>query len=169
MIDHQKFEKLRLNDKSALSKPVRRRQRQTVSCLPCRRLKVKCDRGHPCRHCVWSDRAASCQYAAFPTAALNVVTSSDDDKSTIASNSSQTPPDILQQPFLLPKIEPESFMSSSSASPATTASSKSDGTPKPAFDRYNSWNSKFRGSTNWVAVSRQVSIYIILGCEADQC
>lgn len=158
MLDHQKFEKLKLNDKAAPSKPVRRRQRQTLSCVPCRRLKVKCDRGHPCRHCVWSDRAASCQYAPFPTVQSTGVTSSDEDQGGKSSQSPQAPIDKSKPALLLPKTE--SDISVSVSSPATTTtSSKSEESIRSVYDPYNSWNSKFRGSTHWLTVSRQV-LYI---------
>lgn len=162
MLDHQKFEKLKLNDKAAPSKPVRRRQRQTLSCLPCRRLKVKCDRGHPCRHCVWSDRAASCHYAPFPAAqSSNGVTSSDEDQSGKSSQSSLAPTDKSKPALILPKTEPDVsvFSVSSPATTTTTTSSKSEESAKSVHDPYNSWNSKFRGSTHWLTVSRQVYIH----------
>lgn len=161
MLDHQKFEKLKLNDKAAPSKPVRRRQRQTLSCLPCRRLKVKCDRGHPCRHCVWSDRAASCRYAPFPTAQSNGVTSSDEDQSSKSSQSPLAPIDKFKPALLLPKTEPDVTIFSVSSPATTTTSSKSEEfTKSSVYDPYNSWNSKFRGSTHWLTVSRQV-LYIL--------
>lgn len=153
MLDHQKFEKLKLNDKPTSSKPVRRRQRQTLSCLPCRRLKVKCDRGHPCRHCVWSDRAASCQYAPFPVAQSNGVASSDEDQTGKSSQSTQAPIDRAKPALLLPKTESDISMSSPAA---TTTSSRSEESIKSIYHPYNSWNSKFRGSTHWLTVSRQV-------------
>lgn len=156
MLDHQKFEKLKLNDKPATSKPVRRRQRQTLSCLPCRRLKVKCDRSHPCRHCVWSDRAASCHYAPFPAAQPNGVTSSDEDQTGKSSESPQVPVDKTKPALLLPKTETDLSVFSASSPATTTTSSKSEESIKSVHDPYNSWNSKFRGSTHWLTVSRQV-------------
>ena len=160
MLDHQKFEKLKLNDKAAPSKPVRRRQRQTLSCLPCRRLKVKCDRGHPCRHCVWSDRAASCHYAPFPTAqSSNGVTSSDEDQSGKSSQSPLAPIDKSKPALILPKTESDVSVFSVSSPATTTTSSKSEESTKSVYDPYNSWNSKFRGSTHWLTVSREVYIH----------
>ena len=155
MLDQQNFKELSLNDKAAHSKPVRRRQRQTLSCLPCRRLKVKCDRGHPCRHCVWSDRAANCQYAPFPAVQQNSVTSSDEDKNGKSNKSSLAAVGKSKPALILPKTEPD-YSVFSVSSPATTTTSKSDESSKAAADPYNSWSSKFRGSTHWVAVSRQV-------------
>lgn len=42
----------------------RARPRPTLSCLTCRRKKLKCDREHPCVQCVKSGRADECNYAS---------------------------------------------------------------------------------------------------------
>lgn len=34
-----------------MERPTRRRRRPALSCLECRRRKIKCDRSDPCRHC----------------------------------------------------------------------------------------------------------------------
>lgn len=39
-------------DKDARLDDHRRRRRPALSCIECRRRKVKCDRQHPCAHCV---------------------------------------------------------------------------------------------------------------------
>lgn len=44
---------------------ARQRQRKLLSCLPCRHLKVSCDRRQPCSRCVWRHRAGECVYRAF--------------------------------------------------------------------------------------------------------
>jgi Fungal Zn(2)-Cys(6) binuclear cluster domain len=157
-----------LHGNSDLSKPVRRRQRQTLSCLPCRRLKVKCDRGHPCRHCVWSDRAASCQYTAFPRTKTpsSGVASSDEDQASVTCVSSQAPPNRSQPTVLLPKVKLENSVSSSE-SPTTTSSRTEE--PAKITDPgtgESGWRSKFRGSTHWLSVSEQVIDYFTR-CYAD--
>lgn len=42
----------------------RRRIRATISCLPCRRRKVKCNRQSPCQHCSRLGKAERCIYSA---------------------------------------------------------------------------------------------------------
>ena len=41
--------------------PARKRRRPALSCIECRRRKVKCDRNFPCNHCV-SSKHVSCTY-----------------------------------------------------------------------------------------------------------
>ncbi|PLB51272.1 hypothetical protein P170DRAFT_163680 [Aspergillus steynii IBT 23096] len=43
---------------------------QTLSCAPCRRRKVKCDRLHPCGQCIKQDIGDSCYYPGKPAASL---------------------------------------------------------------------------------------------------
>lgn len=39
-----------------------KRPRPVISCLECRRKKLKCDRTHPCQQCLKIGRPARCQY-----------------------------------------------------------------------------------------------------------
>lgn len=39
-----------------------RKNRKALSCEPCRRRKVKCDRSLPCNQCIRHDTADACQY-----------------------------------------------------------------------------------------------------------
>jgi hypothetical protein len=43
-----------------------KRARPTISCLECRRKKLKCDRVQPCMQCTKSGRQALCEYATGP-------------------------------------------------------------------------------------------------------
>lgn len=45
----------------------RKRKRDVLSCLDCRRRKLKCDRSYPaCNRCVKGGNASSCTYQTFP-------------------------------------------------------------------------------------------------------
>lgn len=46
-----------------------KRNRQVVSCVPCRARKLKCDRQQPCNSCVKRGDAASCRFFGNPCAA----------------------------------------------------------------------------------------------------
>lgn len=50
----------RRNKQSA--NPTKRRHRACLSCMRCHRLKVKCDKAHPCGRCRSSGFARQCQY-----------------------------------------------------------------------------------------------------------
>ncbi|KAF2100209.1 hypothetical protein NA57DRAFT_73822 [Rhizodiscina lignyota] len=54
------------NEPSAAYNP-RARPRPTLSCLSCRRKKLRCDRAQPCEQCVRSRRSAQCTYAVDPS------------------------------------------------------------------------------------------------------
>ncbi|KAI9850836.1 MAG: hypothetical protein M1838_004989 [Thelocarpon superellum] len=48
------------------SSSIRKRPRPTLSCLECRRKKLKCDRNRPCDQCLKSARPRQCAYATQP-------------------------------------------------------------------------------------------------------
>lgn len=153
-------------------KEVRRRQRQTLSCLPCRRLKVKCDRGRPCGHCIWSDRAASCRYAAFTRntehSSPPADGSSGDDQ--LQALKAITPPAIRPKPKhpLLPKRPELQNVDSDGHSPSVSdptssntldVSSRKEECVRSQYnfnDLHVVWRSKFRGATHWSSVLREV-------------
>lgn len=43
----------------------KQRKRKLLSCLPCRKLKVSCDRRQPCSRCGWRQRPGECIYRPF--------------------------------------------------------------------------------------------------------
>lgn len=51
-----------LSGHAELLDPTRRRRRPPLSCLVCRRRKLKCDRSLPCAQCVKSKSVDSCTY-----------------------------------------------------------------------------------------------------------
>ncbi|KAF1991251.1 hypothetical protein K402DRAFT_369206 [Aulographum hederae CBS 113979] len=67
------------------SAPPRRRRRNILSCLECRKRKQKCDRGHPCLQCVARGTDSTCSY----------------DVRLPAANSSLEPPKAVKENNLL--------------------------------------------------------------------
>ncbi|KIV85810.1 hypothetical protein PV11_01466 [Exophiala sideris] len=47
---------------SQLSSSATKRPRPVISCLECRRKKLKCDRTHPCQQCIKIGRPGQCEY-----------------------------------------------------------------------------------------------------------
>lgn len=43
-------------------KPIKKRKRPTLSCLPCKHRKTKCDKAQPCSTCVQRKEAEACHY-----------------------------------------------------------------------------------------------------------
>ncbi|XWW94364.1 hypothetical protein V2A60_002307 [Cordyceps javanica] len=75
---------------------VRRRRRRVLSCMACRRRKIKCNREHPCQHCTETQQA--CNYQAPPSPQLWQAASkvaerprSNNWRSVIFSSGSNTP------------------------------------------------------------------------------
>lgn len=50
------------------AKEVIPRQRQTLSCIQCKALKVSCDRRLPCSRCKWRGKEEACSYVPYPSA-----------------------------------------------------------------------------------------------------
>lgn len=44
-------------------KPKRKRRRQALSCIPCKRRKIRCDRNHPCTPCIKRNDQAQCRWS----------------------------------------------------------------------------------------------------------
>lgn len=65
---------------------LRRRRRPALSCLECRRRKIKCDRNDPCRHCI----AADTQYI-FQTFQTRLVSGVSDAERTSAISTPTLP------------------------------------------------------------------------------
>lgn len=63
----------------------RRRRRPALSCLPCRRRKIKCNRQNPCAHCV--SAKLECSYRTFY-----------DDQAVAAGQDSASSPSASPQP-----------------------------------------------------------------------
>jgi len=49
----------------------KQRQRKILSCLPCRKLKVSCDRRQPCSRCGWRQSPGECIYRTFSRESLD--------------------------------------------------------------------------------------------------
>ncbi|KAH8645878.1 fungal-specific transcription factor domain-containing protein [Tricladium varicosporioides] len=74
-------------DVSRSTRLIPKRRRPTLSCLECRRRKIKCDRNEPCNHCKRSP-GTICLYKNLPPAIENFQSSYSDLNTT--STSSQT-------------------------------------------------------------------------------
>lgn len=54
-------------------KPKRKRRRQALSCMPCKRRKIRCDRKHPCTPCVKRNDQASCLWSVVETGSVFII------------------------------------------------------------------------------------------------
>ena len=65
--------------------PKKRRKRNTVVCFPCKKRKIKCDRGKPCRQCCESNASNFCFYSS-PQWALDTFLANNSAISTTNNN-----------------------------------------------------------------------------------
>lgn len=124
---------------------VQKRNRQPISCLPCRTRKLKCDRGHPCEGCKKRHEEISCTYGknAPSPAPRNDIS---------GRNKAQDRLRHLEQ-LVLHMIESSDDVPGTSQQPLIEESldqsepSRSDGRL-----RIDSERSRYLGSTHWSAI-----------------
>ncbi|KAI1106382.1 hypothetical protein F4804DRAFT_41599 [Jackrogersella minutella] len=109
-----------------LPPPNRRRDKPQLSCTPCRRRKVKCDRGTPCRTCSVRGMAMSCTY---PDA---VSRSSDrDPHATVQDRIREL--EALVHVLMQRAAAKNSNNVTSAPHPETSAASAAEGSPDPGI------------------------------------
>lgn len=81
---------------TAPPRPVRRRQRAALTCLECRRRKVKCDRKHPCRQCVAAQ--VECTYSSTFDKARALPKQPRDARPAISKPTTEPEPETVASP-----------------------------------------------------------------------
>ncbi|KAM3510943.1 hypothetical protein MY11210_005409 [Beauveria gryllotalpidicola] len=121
---------------------VRRRRRRVLSCMACRRRKIKCNREHPCQHCKETQQA--CNYQAPPSPQLWQASKSAEKprsnnwRSVIFSSGSNTPDSFGDGPVHheTTPVPPTLLQSPPASQPGPAATNSSDKAPetrKPNF------------------------------------
>ena len=130
---------------------VGKRNRQPLSCLPCRTKKLKCDRAHPCEMCIKRNDEGSCTYSRPPTSG----------KADVAGRAKAH--DRLRQLEQLVMQMAESNASPQNGSttqvtPPTTISTASteDEAPRDGALQHGSSTSNYVGSTHWSAILENI-------------
>lgn len=108
---------MRVNPQRAATE---RKNRKALSCDPCRRRKVKCDRSSPCNQCIRHKTVDSCQYI---TRASHRVAS---DVTAPTSRSDQSPPPQVNQ-----APSPQRTISGLEATCASDHSRRNEGSCSP--------------------------------------
>ncbi|OCT46262.1 hypothetical protein CLCR_01062 [Cladophialophora carrionii] len=134
---------------------LRRRNRQPLSCAPCRLKKLRCDRGHPCETCVKRANQANCTYGKLAPAKA-----SDAAARSVKRGRAQERLGRLEQ-LVMQMVDTSNGSQPSHESDAgasTNSSSDNDATavrPGIAKDghlQYGSAESRYVGSTHWSAI-----------------
>ena len=130
---------------------VGKRNRQPLSCLPCRLKKLKCDRAHPCEMCIKRNDEGSCTYSRPATSG----------RADVAGRAKAH--DRLRQLEQLVMQMAESNASPQNGSttqvtPPTTVSTASTGDEALADGalQHGSGTSKYVGSTHWSAILENI-------------
>ena len=133
---------------------VNKRNRQPLSCNPCRQRKLRCDRQHPCETCVKRSDESSCAYS-------KVAPSNNAKETTITRTKAQDRLRNLEQLVMQmfengspPKLSSLSRTSSTSTGP--TSSNEPDGTPRDGSLDRGTIAAKYVGSTHWSAILENI-------------
>lgn len=124
---------------------VRRRRRRVLSCMACRRRKIKCNREHPCQHCTETQQV--CNYQAPPSPQLwqaaKVVErpppqNQNSWRSVIFSSGSNTPDSFGEAPVHheAAPVPPTLLQSPPASQPTPAAVSSADRRPEPQNDSF---------------------------------
>ncbi|KPI40180.1 putative transcriptional regulatory protein [Cyphellophora attinorum] len=134
---------------SNASGKVIKRNRQPLSCLPCRQRKLKCSRQQPCETCAKRGDEALCVYGSKSTGQ-----SHDGGKSDAPKAKAQ---DRLRQLEQLVMSMVDSSGQKSDPSSALTPESASSGDVQGVLSRDASGDtSKYVGSTHWAAILENI-------------
>jgi len=146
---------------------VSKRNRQPLSCAPCRTKKMKCDRGHPCETCIKRGDPTSCYYGKNPPPSTKPESQGTNSKGKAHERLRHLEHLILQM------VDRNGQSGSSSQQTATDDASGSldssgdsnTGNPRVASDlQGNSSESRYVGSTHWSAILDNIQeIKVALG------
>lgn len=130
---------------------VNRRNRQPVSCTPCRVKKLKCDRGHPCETCVKRGDDASCAYGPVNIGSRHQSSTSDGGRRAQAQDRLRNLENLVMQMMKVNSIKdgPQPLVA--------TPDDKAGDDSKPAMPndghmRVEGSEAKYVGSTHWSAI-----------------
>ncbi len=133
---------------------VNKRNRQPLSCHPCRQRKLRCDRQHPCDTCIKRSDESSCTYTKStpPTSIRDNGTTR-----TKAQDRLRNLEQLVLQMFengSPPNMSSGSRTSSNSTGP--TSSNEQDGAPHDGSLERGVAAAKYVGSTHWSAILENI-------------
>ncbi|RVX70350.1 hypothetical protein B0A52_05849 [Exophiala mesophila] len=161
--------KFRANlDSAATTHKVNKRNRQPLSCVPCRAKKLKCDRGHPCETCVKKGDAAHCTYgrAAAPGPRHDLIDASSNNK--IQERLRHLEELVLQMVEKTPEESIDGPSTASETSRESTVGSDDTGSGQNGHLEYGSSEARYMGSTHWSAILENIQeMKTSLGTESN--
>lgn len=142
------------------SNKVIKRNRQPLSCLPCRQRKLKCSRQQPCETCIKRNDESSCTYAK-PVAKSD---SKPDASRAKAQDRLRQLEDLVMQMVDTGPVQQNLPVSV----PTPKSVSDNDGTPRDGVYTQSADSSKYVGSTHWSAILENIQdLRATLGADGD--
>ncbi|KIW14545.1 hypothetical protein PV08_07329 [Exophiala spinifera] len=156
--------KFRANLEFSTSGGINKRNRQPLSCAPCRSKKLKCNRGHPCETCIRKGDVESCTYGK-----AGLVPSKPDFSSTSGANGANNNRGKAQERLRhleqlvmqivdkggrpsQPRPNQSTIRSDATATVSTNASIAREG----QFHIETADESRYMGSTHWSAILQNI-------------
>ncbi|EXJ53972.1 hypothetical protein A1O7_09309 [Cladophialophora yegresii CBS 114405] len=137
----------------------RRRNRQPLSCAPCRLKKLRCDRGHPCETCVKRGNQASCSYGKLASAKASDTAARSATRGRAQERLGRLEQLVMQMVDTSTSNGSKPSHSNESDTGASTDSSRDNdatalrtGIAKDGHLQYGSAESRYVGSTHWSAI-----------------
>jgi hypothetical protein len=142
-------------DSQQSSNKVSKRNRQPLSCGPCRARKLRCDRQHPCETCVKRNDESSCTYGKTAEGTKPEGGANQKKAQDRLRNLEQL---VMQMVEKGSPTKPNSAHSTatSTSGPILLSAGDSDGTPRDGSLDQASKAAKYVGSTHWSAILENI-------------
>ncbi|KIW41424.1 uncharacterized protein PV06_06985 [Exophiala oligosperma] len=144
---------------------INKRNRQPLSCAPCRSKKLKCDRGHPCETCIKKGDIESCTYGKATVAPSKSDFSSTNSTTNGVNNSRGRAQERLRhlEQLVMQMVDNNGAASLLPSNPNTIRSDTTMNTDSNAsianegqFHLENATESRYVGSTHWSAILQNI-------------
>lgn len=127
---------------------VTKRNRQPLSCVPCRTRKLKCDRGHPCETCIKRSDENSCSYGKTPPTQT-------EGGSRLKAQERLKQLEQLVMQMVGPNAQPGKQTSSTASTPPENPH-EGISTAQDGFLQAGNTSQSYAGSTHWSAILENI-------------
>ena len=141
---------------------VTKRNRQPLSCAPCRIKKLKCDRGHPCETCVKRGDEASCNYGKTASTKSSDPLSNSGNISNGRGRAQERLRQLEQLVLQIvdnpnaQKLTPQSSRANTDSPSDNSDTAPTSSIAKEGHLQYGSSESRYVGSTHWSAIMENI-------------
>lgn len=158
-----------LDNQVAGTNKVSKRNRQPLSCAPCRTKKLKCDRGHPCETCIKRGDPTSCYYGKIAPASTKPESHGTNSKGKAQERLRHLEHLILQ---MVDQNGQNGPSSQQTATDSATCSLENSADPDPGEPgvaghlQFGNSEARYVGSTHWSAILDNIQeIKVALGTD----